>query len=242
MDKPWFQHQKESGKVLSFIKIFSHHLRHCFVLPNWGTFWISIQNRVIRIHSVVCSSDDDVECMHRTADAYSRIGACYNHWNHRAGISMKYDNSGITLDGLKDSNQNRAEIGQHTKGTTQEICGVDIDSAASNQRTIQTAYCYRTGDLLATSPTTTRTAITKHTAAIPGHPPVIDCHPTSVEWKSDTRPNHICIARSTFYDCIPHSIQSVSSQTLQFIWPGRGQSILSLSSTWSYELQCLWTH
>ena len=64
-----------------------------------------IQNRVIRIHSGVCSSDDDVECMHRTADAYSRIGACYIHWNCRAGIAMKFDHSGIALNWVLDSNE-----------------------------------------------------------------------------------------------------------------------------------------
>ena len=131
-----------------------------------------IQNRVIGIHSGICSSDDYMKCMRRAAVAYSQIDARYIHWNYRAGITIKYDDSGITLDRVLDLNQSLIVqiMGSVPKGRRRKIYGRRMTrphrpkDQSALKPPIKQGYCPR---LL---PATTRTATTIQTAAISGHP------------------------------------------------------------------------
>ena len=128
------------------------------------------QNKVIGIHSGICSSDDYMKCMRRAAIAYSQIDACYIHWNDRSGIAMKYNHSGITLNGFMDLKQRECrdrtlyqkdDAGRFVQRTMTRVHRPKDQSAL--QTPIKQGYNPRH------LPTNTRTATTNQTAAILGH-------------------------------------------------------------------------
>ena len=82
-------------------------------------------------------------------------------------FSMKYDHSGIILDGVlysKFKSKIVQRLASGPKGRNRKICDANNDSTASTQRPIRTAN----PRLL---PTTTRTSTTNQTASISGHLP-----------------------------------------------------------------------
>ena len=147
-----------------------------------------IQNRVIGIHSWVCSSDDYMKCMRRAAVAYSQIDARYIHWNYRAGITIKYDDSGITLDRVLDLNQSLIVqiMGSVPKGRRRKIYGAKNDSTASTQRPIRAETPNQTR-ILPTTFTSDHEDRHHHPDSCDLRPsPSNDCQSTSTELRSHT--------------------------------------------------------
>ena len=137
-----------------------------------------IQNRVIGIHSGICSSDDYVKCMRRAAVAYSQIDACYIHWNYRSGIAMKiwsFRNHIGWSSGLKSKIVQKLD--SIPKGRRRKTCGANNDSTASNQRSIRTANTI-------TNDHEVRHHKTNSCYLRPSSS--IDCQLTSTEWHSNT--------------------------------------------------------